>query len=208
MVVALMLLIVALGSRFQLVGGETILLEFGFQKSSGSYTNMLCPPIPRSLQFKIDSPRTPAVVEASDFPSSKMTATTASAQPRMDTTEDVSMSDETHAFPDEQPQLPSLSAVEASSRIEYRRIRCPPHRYTPLREHWEQILTPLVEYLQLQVRVIVVDLCMCGHAMVQRMIPRFPTKGVVLFQELQTLREASSPQDEHVWRKSQSDAPK
>jgi len=54
---------------------------------------------------------------------------------------------------EEQPHFPKLSAVQASgNRVEYRRVRCPPHRYTPLREHWEQILTPLVEYLKLQVR--------------------------------------------------------
>jgi len=53
----------------------------------------------------------------------------------------------------QQPHFPKLNAVQASgNRVEYRRVRCPPHRYTPLREHWEQILTPLVEYLQLQVR--------------------------------------------------------
>jgi hypothetical protein len=57
----------------------------------------------------------------------------------------------------EQPQFAKLSAMQASSsasgrKSQYRRIRCPPHRYTPLREHWEQILTPLVEYLKLQVR--------------------------------------------------------
>ena len=53
----------------------------------------------------------------------------------------------------EQPHFPKLSAVQASgNKVEYRRVRCPPHRYTPLREYWEQILTPLVEYLQLQVR--------------------------------------------------------
>lgn len=53
----------------------------------------------------------------------------------------------------EQPHFPKLSAVEASgNKVEYRRVRCPPHRYTPLREYWEQILTPLVEYLNLQVR--------------------------------------------------------
>lgn len=51
----------------------------------------------------------------------------------------------------EQPHFPKLNAVQASG-VEYRRVRCPPHRYTPLREHWEQILTPLVEYLKLQVR--------------------------------------------------------
>ena len=45
-----------------------------------------------------------------------------------------------------------LAAAGASDKTTYRRIRCPPHRYTPLREAWEQILTPLVEYLHLQVR--------------------------------------------------------
>mmetsp|Transcript_48326 Transcript_48326/g.58301 ORF Transcript_48326/g.58301 Transcript_48326/m.58301 type:complete len:248 (-) Transcript_48326:213-956(-) len=53
----------------------------------------------------------------------------------------------------EMPTYPKLSAQDASSgKTEYRRIRCPAHRYTPLRESWEQILTPLVEYLKLQVR--------------------------------------------------------
>jgi hypothetical protein len=54
----------------------------------------------------------------------------------------------------DQPVFPRLSAVQSGKGriIEYRRVRCPPHRYTPLREHWEQILTPLVEYLKLQVR--------------------------------------------------------
>jgi hypothetical protein len=53
----------------------------------------------------------------------------------------------------EQPVFAKLSAAQASgNKVEYRRIRCPPHRYTPLREHWEQMLTPLVEYLKLQVR--------------------------------------------------------
>ena len=52
----------------------------------------------------------------------------------------------------QQPVFPKLTAAQASgNKIEYRRVRCPPHRYTPLREHWEQILTPLVEYLKLQV---------------------------------------------------------
>jgi hypothetical protein len=55
----------------------------------------------------------------------------------------------------QQPKFPKLSALLANgNRSEYRRVRCPSHRYTPLREHWEQILTPLVEYLKLQVRTI------------------------------------------------------
>ena len=55
---------------------------------------------------------------------------------------------------DEQPHFPQVTAIQANAgrRVEYRRVRCPPHRYTPLREYWEQILTPLVEYLKLQVR--------------------------------------------------------
>ena len=52
----------------------------------------------------------------------------------------------------DQPHFPKLSALQATgNKVEYRRVRCPPHRYTPLREHWEQILTPLVEFLKLQV---------------------------------------------------------
>ena len=52
----------------------------------------------------------------------------------------------------EQPIFKKLSAQAArGGKAEYRRIRCPAHRYTPLRENWEQLLTPLVEYLKLQV---------------------------------------------------------
>lgn len=53
---------------------------------------------------------------------------------------------------DDLPQFPKLSALQANgNRSEYRRVRCPAHRYTSLREHWEQLLTPLVDYLKLQV---------------------------------------------------------
>lgn len=53
----------------------------------------------------------------------------------------------------QQPTFQRLNAMKARrGRSEYRRIRCPAHRYTPLRENWEHILTPLVEYLRLQVR--------------------------------------------------------
>lgn len=54
----------------------------------------------------------------------------------------------------EQPTFQKLSAHAArGGKAEYRRVRCPAHRYTPLRENWEQLLTPLVEYLKLQVRL-------------------------------------------------------
>jgi len=53
-------------------------------------------------------------------------------------------------------EMPTFSKLAPhhnnNTRAEYRRIRCPAHRYTPLRETWEQILTPLVEFLKLQVR--------------------------------------------------------
>jgi len=62
--------------------------------------------------------------------------------------EDTAMGDADDA---EQPTFPQLSAMAArGGKTEYRRVRCPPHRYTPLRENWEQILTPLVEFLKLQ----------------------------------------------------------
>mmetsp|Transcript_752 Transcript_752/g.1088 ORF Transcript_752/g.1088 Transcript_752/m.1088 type:complete len:259 (-) Transcript_752:124-900(-) len=61
--------------------------------------------------------------------------------------------DEQNDMEEEQPSFPKLSAMQAQGgKVEYRRVRCPPHRYTPLRECWEQILTPLVQYLKLQVR--------------------------------------------------------
>ena len=35
---------------------------------------------------------------------------------------------------------------------ELRRIAVPAHRYTPLKENWQKILSPVVEHLQLQIR--------------------------------------------------------
>lgn len=35
---------------------------------------------------------------------------------------------------------------------EQRKITVPPHRYTPLKENWLKIFTPIVEHLQLQIR--------------------------------------------------------
>ena len=69
---------------------------------------------------------------------------------------------ETEDAAKEQPTFPQLSAMAArGGRTEYRRVRCPPHRYTPLRENWEQILTPLVEFLKLQASD---RLCMYVHS--------------------------------------------
>ena len=52
----------------------------------------------------------------------------------------------------DQPTFPKLNAMaDRGGKVEYRRIRCPKHRYTPLRNDWEQILMPLVQFLKLQV---------------------------------------------------------
>jgi len=51
------------------------------------------------------------------------------------------------------PTFPAISAMQAAGgSIEYRRIRCPPNRLTPLRNQWDNIMSPVVEYLKLQIR--------------------------------------------------------
>ena len=51
------------------------------------------------------------------------------------------------------PDFPAISAAAANGgQVEYRRVRCPPHRLTPLRNQWENIMSPIVEYLKLQIR--------------------------------------------------------
>uniref|UniRef100_A0A7S1UGM3 K Homology domain-containing protein n=1 Tax=Phaeomonas parva TaxID=124430 RepID=A0A7S1UGM3_9STRA len=51
------------------------------------------------------------------------------------------------------PEFAPLAAgQDGPSDREYRRLRVPPHRYTPLRENWETLLAPLVQHMKLQVR--------------------------------------------------------
>lgn len=54
------------------------------------------------------------------------------------------------------PLKPRFAPITASTAqggaVEYRRIRCPQHRLTPLRSQWENIVSPIVEYLKLQIR--------------------------------------------------------
>lgn len=54
----------------------------------------------------------------------------------------------------ERPNYPQISNkdISSSSSFEYRRIRCPPHRMTPLKNEWDNIMSPIVEYLKLQIR--------------------------------------------------------
>lgn len=50
------------------------------------------------------------------------------------------------------PRFRKLTTQTIAGKSEYRRIRCPMHRFTPLKNSWEQIMQPLTEYLKLQVR--------------------------------------------------------
>lgn len=52
-----------------------------------------------------------------------------------------------------QPLFPPVSQdASLGGKIEYRRVRCPPNRLTPLRNQWEQLMSPVVEFLKLQIR--------------------------------------------------------
>lgn len=57
------------------------------------------------------------------------------------------------ALPPKRPQFPPISGDKLTGGIdEMRKIPVPSHRYTPLKENWLKIFTPIVENLQLQVR--------------------------------------------------------
>lgn len=68
--------------------------------------------------------------------------------------EDAMMEEEESDMGTEQrPNFPAVSATTATEgKIEYRRVRVPPHRLTPLRNQWENLMSPIVEYLKLQIR--------------------------------------------------------
>ena len=56
------------------------------------------------------------------------------------------------------PNFPAVSEKQASMPMngetaEYRRVRVPSNRYTPLRENWEHMMTPIVKYMKLQIRM-------------------------------------------------------
>lgn len=53
------------------------------------------------------------------------------------------------------PHFETLSAMEmAGGDVETRVVPIPRHRFTPLREQWMEIYTPLVQHMKLQVRVV------------------------------------------------------
>lgn len=51
------------------------------------------------------------------------------------------------------PDFPAVSAESLQGgKSEFRKVPVPPHRYTPLKENWMKIFTPVVEHLHLQIR--------------------------------------------------------
>ncbi|XP_068088414.1 RNA-binding protein PNO1 [Hyperolius riggenbachi] len=60
---------------------------------------------------------------------------------------------ETGEQPSKRPDFPQISRDKLlGDKEEMRKIPVPSHRYTPLKENWMKIFTPIVEHLQLQVR--------------------------------------------------------
>eukprot|EP01119_Soliformovum_irregulare_P023225 TRINITY_DN808_c0_g1_i1.p1 TRINITY_DN808_c0_g1~~TRINITY_DN808_c0_g1_i1.p1 ORF type:complete len:240 (+),score=74.97 TRINITY_DN808_c0_g1_i1:67-786(+) len=52
------------------------------------------------------------------------------------------------------PMMPAVAPNQGGlGRSEYRKIPVPPHRISPLKQHWENIYTPIVTHLKLQIRM-------------------------------------------------------
>merc|ERR1719334_1536559 len=50
------------------------------------------------------------------------------------------------------PNFPPAAPEVNEGGCEFRKVPVPPHRYTPLKENWMKIFTPVVEHLHLQIR--------------------------------------------------------
>lgn len=51
-----------------------------------------------------------------------------------------------------EPLFPPLQQVQYAVPKDFRKVAVPPHRLTPLRESWDEIVAPIVEHLKLQIR--------------------------------------------------------
>lgn len=52
----------------------------------------------------------------------------------------------------ERPSFPPIKREKLSDGSELRKISVPAHRYSPLKENWMKIFSPIVEHLHLQIR--------------------------------------------------------
>lgn len=50
------------------------------------------------------------------------------------------------------PSFPPVKREKLDSGAEIRKISVPAHRYSPLKENWMKLFTPIVEHLHLQIR--------------------------------------------------------
>lgn len=50
------------------------------------------------------------------------------------------------------PSFPPVKREKLANGIEIRKIAVPAHRYSPLKENWMKIFSPVVEHLHLQIR--------------------------------------------------------
>lgn len=58
----------------------------------------------------------------------------------------------TDSVSEERPSFPPVKREKLSDGTEMRKIAVPAHRYSPLKENWMKIFTPIVEHLHLQIR--------------------------------------------------------
>jgi RNA-binding protein PNO1 len=62
------------------------------------------------------------------------------------------------------PQFGALSAHEMNGgKFEFRKVFVPVHRFTPLKEHWMEIYTPVFEQMKIDIRMnLKVPACFLG----------------------------------------------
>ena len=81
--------------------------------------------------------------------------TPATTTPQMQQTEENAMQIDEEG----RPRFPPASTDTTTLRIQSRKVPVPPHRMTPLKSSWPKIYPPLVEHLQLQVRMNIKSRC-------------------------------------------------
>ncbi|CAN9500020.1 unnamed protein product [Ophioblennius macclurei] len=93
-----------------------------------------------------------AVAESKDDADSFTIVKCKKSQKRKHEEDGAAMDTEQPAAKGKRPQFPAISGEQLRGPDEMRKIPVPAHRYTPLKENWLKIFTPIVENLQLQVR--------------------------------------------------------
>jgi len=53
----------------------------------------------------------------------------------------------------QKPSYVPLTALQSAGKVEFRKISVPAHRYTPLKENWLKIYSPIVNHMKLQIRM-------------------------------------------------------